>query len=449
MIRLFKKYTDGKKVLILGFGREGRSTFRFIRAYFPDLHVGVADKNKAIGGELLHALPPDNIHTGDAYLQAVQRYDVIIKSPGIQLNGDAGYGDGRKWLSQTRLFLECFRHQVIGVTGTKGKSTTSSLIFHLLKSAGKDAVLLGNIGKPPFDLLAEIREKTTIVFELSANQLEHVKDAPHISVLLNLFPEHLDYFGDVKKYYRAKMNICRFQEPGDVFIYDDANQNLQQQLRIFKPSSGMMALATGPESREEPFGKKQMDACFKSSKLKGAHNRKNMLAAAIAVASLGVGADDILSGIQTFSPLPHRLEYVGRFCDIDFYNDSISTIPESTIEAVKTLPRVRMLILGGFDRGIGYEKMLRFLASSGVAYFAFTGPAGLRMMQAFHSMKKQTQQCRFFNRFEEIFQWFSKAGPGNACLLSPAAPSYDAFRDFEERGNAYKKMAENFTTSCQ
>ncbi len=447
MIKLFEQYTKHKKVLILGYGREGRSSHNFIKKYFPELFIGIADQNKPTHREIKSE--NHNFHTGVNYLESVKDYDVIIKSPGVNLPGELKNENDKTWLSQTGLFLECFRDQIIGITGTKGKSTTSSLIYHLLKSANRDTVLVGNIGKPPFDLLSDIQDETTIVFELSANQLENVKHSPHIAVLLNLFPEHLDYFGEVQNYYRAKMNICRFQMPDDVFLYDNNNREIQQQLKFLDFVSGNFPIDVESENNSVVFENDEVKDFFNYAKLKGDHNRKNILAASSAAKYLGVVADHILAGIKTFNPLSHRLEYVGNFCGIDFYNDSISTIPESTIEAVKTIKNVSMLILGGFDRGISYQGLIGFLAESTIKYFAFTGPAGMRLMHEFELHSKPGQTLHFFESFENIADWFGKVGMRNACLLSPAAPSYDAFRDFEERGNVYKKMAENFAISCQ
>lgn len=448
MIDLFKKYTSGKKVLILGFGREGRSTWKFIRSNFPELRYGIADKNPEITKDLPASFDAQNIFTGINYLEFIDHFDVIIKSPGIKISGEIVRKKNKTWLSQSGLFLEHFGSQVIGVTGTKGKSTTSSLIYHLLKQAGKKAVLVGNIGWPPLDLLDEIDDETHIVFELSANQLEFVKHAPHISVLLNLFPEHLDYFSTEATYFTAKLNIAHFQKPKDYFIFDDGNLNIRKWLRNLNILSQKIPLSDSARIIPDFYTNFSVEQLLGQSLLKGKHNQKNMAFAALATKLCDVSEKQIVLGIKTFQPLPHRLEFVGKFCGIEFYNDSISTVPESTIEALKTIPNVDMLVLGGFDRGIDYGELLGFLEKMPIKFIIFTGPAGRRMMKNFEYRMKAGQQLFFLENFSDLKMHLSKVGKGSACLLSPAAPSYDAFRDFEERGEVFKKMAENLTGSC-
>jgi UDP-N-acetylmuramoyl-L-alanine---L-glutamate ligase len=450
MISLFGNYIKNKKLLILGYGREGRSSYHFIRTFFPDIFPGIADKNPNPAGGIPAEVRAEHLFLGDNYLDAISRFDVILKSPGVQLNHEVKDFKNKIWLSQTGLFLEQYHRQVIGVTGTKGKSTTASLIHHLHAKAGKKSVLVGNIGLPPFDLLNEIDDKTTIVFELSANQLEDVRHAPHIGVLLNLFPEHLDYFGSTERYFKAKMNIVEHQVKGDVLIYDAENEDLAGLLGQMCLLQELRPLPS-PGSSETNSGTAHflLEVQSANRHLKGQHNLKNLFAAALACLDAGLSKKEIVNGVETFLPLEHRLEYAGCFCGIDFYNDSISTIPESTIEAVKTISNIQTLILGGFDRGISYSRMLQFLAGSKVERFIFTGPAGKRMMGEFNGMKGKKQQCHYVDRFEEMSALMMETAKGHACVLSPAASSYDQFTNFEERGRVFKKMAENLKGSCQ
>ena len=181
--------------MILGFGREGRSTLAFLQKYLPEAVVAVADKNPMEGVA----------HSGEDYLQSVYDYDIVIKTPGISLKDFDPRGI--EITSQTDLFLSQFHHQTIGITGTKGKSTTTSLIHHLLKSSGHDAILTGNIGIPCFDIMEQIHENSIVVYELSAHQLEYVHNSPRVGVLLNVFEEHLDHFGTFERYKHAKFNL--------------------------------------------------------------------------------------------------------------------------------------------------------------------------------------------------------------------------------------------------
>ncbi len=449
MISLLDKYIRGKKTLILGFGREGKSTFRFIKKHFPTIDINIADKNCNLDTSDTGDINPENLFLGEKYLDAIQYFDVIIKSPGINIKAVHEKYKHKLWLSQTGLFLEQYHRQVIGITGTKGKSTTSSLIHHILKSAGAKSILVGNIGQPPFDLIDEIDSDTHIVFELSANQLEFVNHAPHVAVLLNLFPEHLDYFGTSEKYFDAKLNIVKFQGVGDVLIYDSGNKNIAELLKSITVKSGKLSFHENDGgnisgSNSDLF----KEIILSNHKLKGKHNLKNISAAALACLEAGVAKEEIIKGVKSFSPLEHRLEFVGNFCGIDFYNDSISTIPESTIEAVKTIKNIHTLILGGFDRGIDYSSMLKFLSESNVVRLIFTGPAGKRMMTELEGMENKNQQIFFIEDFNDLSYLLPKTEKGKACVLSPAASSYDQFKDFEERGRAFKKMAESLIASC-
>ena len=195
MFDLILNRLRGKRILILGFGREGKSTLRFLQKYLPGAVVAVADKNAMEGVTI----------SGEGYLEAMYDYDIVIKTPGISLK-DFDTKDV-EITSQTDLFLGQFHAQTIGITGTKGKSTTTSLIYHLLKSSGHDAILTGNIGIPCFDIMEDIQPESIVVYELSAHQLEYVHNSPRVGVLLKIFEEHLDHFGTFEQYFKAKCNI--------------------------------------------------------------------------------------------------------------------------------------------------------------------------------------------------------------------------------------------------
>jgi len=402
----------GKKVLILGFGREGRSSYYLLRTYFPELEIGIADQQQM---EDLAELKKDRYLTfylGDKYIDAVSEYDLVLKSPGVSFRNFSDR-DRVKITSQTDLFLRVFQKQTIGITGTKGKSTTATLVTHLLKEAGKKVVLLGNIGVPAFDMIGQIDEETIVVFELSAHQLEYLHSSPHVAVLLNIFPEHLDHFGDFEAYRKAKLNIFNFQSEDGIAINEDSIKKTVLEI---------------------PFDAGQLP-------LKGTHNRKNMLAALLAIDAYGIGAAQVLPSLKTFKPLPHRLEFVGEYKSILFYNDSISTVPESTIAAVETLQNVETLILGGYDRGIDYSGLVRFLTKSTVRNIIFLGKAGESMFDLFKREGRLATELYLLKNLEEALLLVKeKSQEGGICLLSPAAASYDQFHNFEHRGDVYKAL---------
>ncbi|MBP0977616.1 MAG: UDP-N-acetylmuramoyl-L-alanine--D-glutamate ligase, partial [Oscillospiraceae bacterium] len=210
MLNLLKQYTEGKNVLILGFGREGKSTYKRLCEAGGFASVTIADQNQ-IKDELPDAV---KIISGEQYQDTLNDYDIVFKSPGVVLKNDlASYTC--KITSQTEIFLEKYASKVIGITGTKGKSTTTTLIHHILSENGVDAVLTGNIGIPCFDVIDNIKDDTKVVFELSCHQLENIRFSPSVAVFLNLFEEHLDHYGSFEKYAEAKQNIYKHQKAGD------------------------------------------------------------------------------------------------------------------------------------------------------------------------------------------------------------------------------------------
>ena len=205
-------YLRGKSILILGFGREGRSSFDFIRKNLPEAQLAIADQSE-INDDVVKNT---TVISGNKYLEACKNYDVILKAPGVIIKDSLDDATKTKITSQSDLFMRVFHNQVIGVTGTKGKSTTSSLIYHVLKNAGYDTQLVGNIGKPCFDIIDEITPNTVVVFELSAHQLEFIQARPHIAVLLNIYDEHFDHYSSPDAYYQAKKNIFKYQSVNDL-----------------------------------------------------------------------------------------------------------------------------------------------------------------------------------------------------------------------------------------
>jgi UDP-N-acetylmuramoylalanine--D-glutamate ligase len=458
MINLLEPLLSNHKVLILGFGKEGRSTFRFIRKNFPGVSLAIADRDPVIQerSEGLLNGQLQELHTGPDYLKHIQDYSLIIKSPGVSIPEESRPAAGTLVTSQTRLMLEAYHRQIIGITGTKGKSTTTSLVHHLLQTAGINSILVGNIGLPPFDYLESIGPETRIVYEMSSHQLEDSILAPHISVLLNLFPEHLDRYPSLEDYYSAKMRILTGQIENDTFIYNEDIPGISERIRAVNTGRNYLSFSSGFIMKEGCYlDGNRIFLCHQGHSsefievtdnfpLKGQHNRMNMMAAILSARQAGASEDAIRKGLFTFTGLEHRLEYVGCFRDIYFYNDSIATIPEATIAAVRTLPATDTLILGGFDRMLDYSALVDFLVHSSVKNFIFLGKAGQRMLEGFRSYSNDDQNLVQVNSLQEAFEIILKVtGKGKICLLSPAAASYDSFRNFEERGSLFKKIAES------
>ena len=456
MISQLANLVKNNKTLILGFGKEGQSTYQTIRSIFPNKTLSIADQNSNHQKAIELEKEDQNIifKLGEDYLDRIENYDLIFKSPGINLK-DIKLKPNTVLSSQTQLFLQSYSSQTIGITGTKGKSTTASLIHYILTQAGKNSVLIGNIGIPPFSSIKNINAETIIVFELSAHQLENSEISPHISILLNIFQEHLDYFQSFEKYSQSKYNIFANQNEGDLLILNSDQDELRS-IMLKTPLQKIKSFSLNKSINTHCYKDKGViylnadqtpTPMIKTAEILniiGTHNQYNIMAAIIACSAKGLSPKQIKSGIEGFKSLEHRLEYVGKYAGINFYNDSISTIPEATIEAVKSLPETDTLILGGFDRGIDYDGLIDFLISSKINNFIFMGPAGSRMKTIFESKQHPDKFLFCASSFKEVFQQVTKVTTaGKTCLLSPAAASYDLFKNFEERGLMYKKTARN------
>ncbi len=470
MLNLIRERFAHKSIVLLGFGREGQASYLLLRKVFPDKQLVIADLSDGVRENPL-ILNDTNIQfiTGNGYLGQIAEFDVIFRSPGIpvwQMLLKEGEGAGNqsapssacfisrsKFTSQTELFLECFAKQVIGITGTKGKSTTSSLIHHIFKTAGKDVLLMGNIGNPVFHFIEMINPETRIVFEMSSHQLEFIKTSPHISVLLNLYQEHLDAYQSFEDYQLAKLNITKYQQPGDFLIYHWEDQLLQKQLSPFVENRRFFPFSL--QQRIHPGGfihdgyvcfndGVKMTPVWKIHQdrfLRGDHNLKNILAAVNVSMICGIEPENIGDGVATFKGLEHRLEYVGEFANVHFYNDSIATIPEACMEAVKAIPKVDTLIAGGFDRGVDYTGLGEFLNKTDIRNFILVGPAGQQIRKYLSTAGHPGRKVFFISRFDDFKPIaFRETRAGYACVLSPAAASYDEFENFEERGKRFREL---------
>lgn len=415
----------GKNVAILGFGREGKSTYRYIRSYLPDQLLTIADLYPIDTRELHHV----ETIIGEQY-QKLDGYDVIMKSPGIVLTEPL---PEYSLNSQTNLFLKYYGKQTIGITGTKGKSTTSSLLYHILKENGKKVIFLGNIGKPAFDSLDEIDEDTLIVYELSCHQLEYTRHDPHMAVLLNIYEEHLDHYGTYEKYVHAKENIWRMQTQEDFLICEeqlvkDAMKAHVVTAAMDNSSADLVAGKADITIFGEVFPLRASD-----TPLLGQHNLYDIVIDICLAQQFGISYQDSLQSLKSFQPLPHRLQYVGYYHQLHWYDDSISTICETTIQALNSLPKTDTLILGGMDRGIDYQPLADHLNAQPVAHVILMPDSGKKLSE----LLQIPYTC--VNDLKEAVQLAKQiSARDSVVLLSPAAASYGFFKNFEERGEYYQ-----------
>lgn len=441
-------------LLILGFGREGQSTYHLLRAWFPSLSLAIADRNEEITNHpTLQNDPLITLHTGSQYLDAIEHYSLIIKSPGISFFRAGISPNQQKITSQTDLMFKLVGKQIIGITGTKGKSTTTTLIHHLLSHAFDDVRLAGNIGIPVMDQLTNWSEQTIMVAELSAHQLEYIHSAPHYGILLNLFEEHLDHYASYDNYRQAKLNLFQYMESSDTLVFHHNDNYILNSINKAHPPCRLMRFALSPHMHDGCYITQNRIWFHENGRnnllwdlneplpLIGQHNQLNIMAALTIVLAAGMPVEKIKQALRTFKGLEHRLEFIGTFHNVSYYNDSIATIPQATIEAIEALKKVDTVILGGMDRGIDYTPLVQYLLHNKINNILCTGKAGLRISELLTQEGIDKKRLFHSNNYIELTRYAVRHTAKNMqCLLSPAAASYDQFKNFEERGLLFKKL---------
>lgn len=470
-----------KKILMVGMGREGFATARFLRELRLGKALAVADK-KALEEfsveEQSFLKEGFELHLGADYLKDWGDYDVVIKSPGLSIRKfpeiEKAVAAGAKLTSATNIFFANVVGKVIAVTGSKGKSTTSSLIYALLEAGGLPVDLVGNIGKPALDFLLtdlkmskEDQIKKYYIFEISSYQLEDFNSSAEIAVLVSFFPEHMDYHGDEEAYFQSKMHLIANLGERSKVIYNYASEKIREEItkrfgkerdeKLIPFNDGeKICLVQSAEKNElclEVDGKQII--CASEVRLKGRHNLENMLAGCAVARELGVKWEVVKAVLGAFKGLEHRLELVGQFKEIIFYNDSFSTAPESTQAALEALGQegvIGALIAGGVDRGYKFEKLAERIVETGVEHlilFPVTGEQIEKEVRNYCEKKGREGPEIFLSKsMPEAVETAYKVSPtGSICLLSCASPSFNLFKNFEERGNLFKNSVREFGKS--
>ncbi len=438
---IINKIRSYHNVAILGFGREGLSTYNFIRRYDKNIKLTILDSREI------------ELSDGNAFYkkyngltEELLEFDLIIKTPGIPIK-DLDDKVISKMTSQIELLLEVDGQNIIGITGTKGKSTTCTLLYKILKDQLDNVFLAGNIGIPVLDEIEEYKDGI-IVVEMSSHQTQTLITSPHIGVILNMFLDHLDHAGNAKNYHEAKMNLVRHQSKEDIFIYDLDNYYLSVQdfSNIYSNK-----LTVSLEKEASIYLKDDSiylnDKCLVNrddivSRLIGDHNLKNIMFCLLISSLYNLDLNKTLKSISEYIPLEHRMEYVGEFNSIKFYNDSIATIPEATMNAIVALKDVDTLIFGGMDRHIEYGEFIKFLNSSNIGHFICNPTTGYTIAESLDSNKVIKAET-----LEDAVKYaFEVTKKGKICLLSPAASSYEYFKNFEEKGRKFKELVSNYKT---
>lgn len=444
MIESILSEFKNKKIAILGFGMEGRASYHFIRRY-SDMFITIIDKNNVLdNNEDLKSDSNIEVVYGDNYLEGLNKYDLVLKSPGVITRGvDL---TGVNFTSQLELLLKYNKKNVIGITATKGKSTTSTLTYEVIKACGYDAILLGNIGKAIFDEIENINEDTKVVVEMSALQLEFVDCSPHIACIINLYEDHLDHAGTVKHYHENKLNIFKYQDNNDYAIYckdiEPLNSYINDNYKAIKYAINFdfddNFNTTSIIGNHVVLNDTKLYNILDRRVLVGEHNLRNIMIVLTIAKILNLDMNIVVNTINSFKGLPHRLEYVGVYNDIIYYNDSIATIPDATVNAIKSLKNVDTLIFGGMDRGIDYTELIDYLNTGVVRNLICMPKTGYMIADMLTNTNINIYKIELLGDAVKLAKKITEKN--KICLLSPAASSYEYFKNFEEKGNMYKKL---------
>lgn len=396
------------KVAILGFGQEGKAVLKFLKKNQPQVKPVILDKKR-----------------DPKYLSRLQKFDLIYRSPGVPYNLpqiQRAVKKGVKFSSATDLFFQYAKGAIIGITGTKGKSTTATLIYKVLKNAGRDVYLGGNIGKPAIELLPKLKRNSITILELSSFQLQDLKRSPHIAIILDVFPDHLDAHQDLKEYLAAKSNIVKNQRRGDLVFYFSGNK--QSKNIALKGKSKKIAVAP--------------DKNITDLKIPGEHNRKNA-AMVIAVANeLKVPQKKVLQVLKKFGGLTHRLQLIKTIKGIKFYNDSASTNPETTAAAIMSFPKhPKIIIMGGKDKNLDYEPVAEAAYLENIKLAIIFGENRKKIQLALNKVAK-TKPAKDLKSAVKIALQSAKSG--DVVIFSPGAASFDMFENYKARGKEFERI---------
>lgn len=440
MYKRIIEYIEKKSIAILGFGREGKSSYNLIRKYLSEKEITVLDQNidaiKDLNDNKLKLITDD-------YLERLNDFDLVIKTPGISLINKK---ITTEVTSQFDLLLRFTDVKLIGVTGTKGKSTTSSLIYQIIKEQIENTFYVGNIGIPVFDYIEEFNEESLVVAEMSAHQLNDLHNSPFIGIILNLFPEHLDYFYNLDNYYNAKLNMFRYQNNNDYALYYDKNESLNKLVdELNLVVNKIMISEDNIINDEVVFEGKSIYDFKKGQKLEGLFNKID-IAFALKVASiLNLDLNKCEKVIREFKTLPHRMECVGIYNDITFYDDTLATIPDATLNSVKSLGNVDTLIIGGMDRGIGYDDFVKRLAESNISNIICQPETGLYIYEKLFELKLDKNIFYIETMEDAVKKAYEVTEKGKSCLLSPSAPSYNIYKNYEDKSKDYIECVKKYS----
>lgn len=401
---LINTLRDYKKILIVGYGVEGKSTESFLQKYHPEAEIAIVD-----------------LRDGDDYLTNQHEYDLAIKTPSTPPSLIT-----IPYTTQTNIFFANTTQQKIGITGSKGKSSTATLLHQVLTQGGLHAKLLGNIGYPMLDyFLGEMREDDIFVLELSSYQLADIQYSPHIACFLNIFADHISQHGSQKEYFEAKAQIVKYSSPDDYFVYNGAFPEIAHLAQSTKAKSIDFSVANNPTPTHPQLSSDSIRAVHEISRL------------------LDVSEDIFTTSVVRFSGLIHRLQKVGEYKGITFINDSSATTPEAALFAINQLPKIDTVILGGLDRQLETQKLITEAVRKNIQhYILFPDTQEKLKLQLLKAGVSEGAIHIAQNMHEAVTLCYTLSHQGDVCLLSPGFASYNQYTNFPARGDDFIRLVQ-------
>lgn len=464
-LELFKLAIRGKKIAVLGIGRSNIPAISFLKSLGANISARDKDKNVLEKYPELHMLDI-GIVLGENYLSDLDKFDYILRSPGIKPflpEIEEAVKKGVKLTSEIELLIDLAPCKVIGITGSDGKTTTTTLVSKFLEKEGYKVWLGGNIGKSIFADVDKMAKKDIVVLELSSFQLMTLRTSPNISIVTNISPNHLDYHRSFEEYVNAKANVFFKQKKGDVLVLNKDDKYTEKYLTILKDNKINTQVKEFSIKADIQDGVYLQDGkilynkngciteiCNENNvKLVGIHNIANICAAATAVIDM-VSVESIKDVVSNFSGVEHRMEFVRSINGVNYYNDSIASSPTRTIAGLTSFKEKVILIAGGYDKHIPYDVIGEYILDK-VKILLLVGATSTKIKEAVikesNIRKIDLNDMLEIKEFESLKECVDYAlvnsKSGDNVIMSPASASFDMYKDFEERGNYFKELVNN------
>ena len=455
----FEKYARGKKVAIIGIGVSNLPLLE----YFYDLNARVtifdSKESNQISVEAMQKIEKYGFEFigGKDSLSRLKGFDIIFRSPSCMPDRPElveAVENGAVLTSEIEMVLKLAPCKVIGVTGTEGKTTTTTLINEIVKKSGRKTYLGGNMGKPIFTKIRNVKPENIIILELSSFQLSDMDISPDISVVTNIYPDHLNVHKSYEEYREAKKNIFKHQSENGIVVLNFDNEFTRE---FAKEANGKVIFFSSKEKLDDGFIYDKADGTIKyckdgvrrhiikkeDIKLRGIHNYENICAALAATSSI-VDVDTQVKAIEEFTGVEHRLEFVRELNNVKWYNDSIGTSPASTIAGLNSFDEDIILLAGGSDKGLDYKEVGEAIARK-VRALILTGPTSEKIENATkQALNGKNIEIYYTSNMQESVNLAKEiAKAGDVVLLSPASASFDLYKNFEDRGHQFKDCVNN------